>query len=343
MQPQVILNPLQSDVKPVLGFLGLGLIGRNRMEAICINGCAQVKSLVEPFTESVQKALESARGAVVAPGLEEMVNDKALDGIVIATPSAMHASQSIKALQNGKAVFCQKPLGRTAREVRAVVEASRKSNRLLGVDLSYRYTRAVEAIFAMIRRGELGEIYGIDLTFHNAYGPDKQWFYDISQSGGGCVIDLGIHLIDMALWCLDFPEIESVDSVLYNKGKRLFSCKDVVEDYACARIVTKPGTSINLQCSWNLPAGQDAVISAYFYGTRAGAAFRNINGSFYDFVAEKYEGTRRINLAMPPDNWSGRAAVVWAQKLAKDPGYDQKSGAEYIKTAEIIDSIYGRG
>src|SRR5690606_2112222 len=123
------------------------------------------------------------------------------DGVVIATPSALHAEQSIAALNMGKAVFCQKPLGRNAAETRAVVEAARKNNLLLGVDLCYRHT-CFRRIHDIIQSGELGHIYATELTFHNAWGPGKEWFYDPKRSGGGCVVDLGIHLIDLALWTL---------------------------------------------------------------------------------------------------------------------------------------------
>lgn len=100
----------------------------------------------------------------------------------------------MEALAAGLAVFCQKPLGRTAAQTRRVMAAARTMNRLLGVDLSYRFVRGMQTIQA----GEIGEVYAVQLVFHNADGPDKAWFYDPVQSGGGCVIDLGLHLVDLA-------------------------------------------------------------------------------------------------------------------------------------------------
>ncbi|MFP3541668.1 Gfo/Idh/MocA family oxidoreductase, partial [Pseudomonas sp. SIMBA_044] len=81
--------------------------------------------------------------------------------------------------------------------VNAVLAAARTADRLLSVDLSYRHTHAMEQIKGLIQSGELGEVRAVDLTFHNAYGPDKKWFYKRSESGGGCVIDLGVHMIDL--------------------------------------------------------------------------------------------------------------------------------------------------
>lgn len=325
-----------------LGFLGVGWIGRNRMEAILGHTGSKAIAIVEPQQENAGEAKKLAPKTSHLDSLEEMLKEEELDGVVIATPSAMHASQSIKALQAGKAVFCQKPLGRTAIEVREVVETARHANKLLGVDLSYRYTRAFKAIYELIKNGNIGDIYAIDLVFHNAYGPDKDWFYDIRQSGGGCVMDLGIHLVDLALWALDFPEVKEVRSRLYHQGKRLDFFEEQVEDFASVNMYTTNETNINLECSWHVSAGRDAVIEARFYGTKGGAAFKNINGSFYNFTAEKYNGTQTEVLVSPPDDWSGRAGVVWAQELLNGKEHDPKAGEEFIRTAEIIDRIYGR-
>ena len=150
------------------------------------------------------------------------------------------------------------------------------------------HPRAARDPFACsVRR--VGEIFAVDLVFHNAYGPDKPWFYDPAQSGGGCLIDLGIHLLDAALWILETP-IRRVEGRLFNNGKPLGNRRDVCEDYASARIELDRGAILNLACSWNLHAGRDAVIETVFYGTKGGAAMRNVNGSFFDFTAERFTG-----------------------------------------------------
>src|SRR4051812_5645908 len=118
-------------VSPRLGFLGTGWIGRHRMEAIARSGFAEIVGITEPVAEFAKLAGEIAPGAVLMNSFEELLSAD-LDGIVIATPSALHAEQSIMALERGIAVFCQKPLARTAAETLRVVEAARDSDRLLG-------------------------------------------------------------------------------------------------------------------------------------------------------------------------------------------------------------------
>jgi predicted dehydrogenase len=324
--------------KPRLGFLGVGWIGRNRMEAIARSGAAEVMAVVDAAPEMAQKALECVPGARVLPGFAALL-DQDLDGVVIATPSALHAEQSIAALRRGMAVFCQKPLGRTEAEVRAVLDAARAADRLLAVDLSYRCTRAVQAI--RDRFGELGEVYAAHLAFHNAYGPDKPWFYDARLAGGGCVMDLGIHLVDLALWLLDAPRVERVASSFSQKGRRLRG-RDAVEDHGAALLELSTGCSVQLACSWCLPAGRDCLIEASFYGTRGGASFSNVNGSFYDFRAELFRGTSREVLVDPPDAWGGRAAVEWAARLATGERFDPHA-EELAAVAATIDRIYAGG
>lgn len=324
--------------RPKLGFLGVGWIGRHRMQAIAESGHAEIAAIAEPGAEALKAALEVAPNAKPCTTFEGLLAQP-LDGVVIATPSALHAAQSIEALEKGLAVFCQKPLGRSGEEVRQVIAAAKKADRLLGVDLSYRFTAGMEKIREIIQRGELGEIFGVNLVFHNAYGPDKAWFYDPVRSGGGCTMDLGIHLVDLALWTLGFPTVERVSSTLLAQGKPLPAGRTAVEDYAVAQLELGNGAVAQLACSWKLPAGCDAVIEASFYGSKGGASFKNVNGSFYDFAAERFWGTKREVLAGPPDAWGGRAAVAWAAQLASSKRFDP-AVAHLERTAEALDRIY---
>jgi predicted dehydrogenase len=324
---------------PRLAFLGVGWIGRQRMEAVAGSGVAEIVGIADASEEIRAAAAEVAPGAQLAGSLEELLELEP-DGVVIATPSALHAEQSVAALERGVAVFCQKPLGRSAAEVRRVVDAARAADRLLAVDFSYRFTEGMRRIRELAQGGGLGRVYAVDLVFHNAYGPDKSWFYDRSLSGGGCVMDLGVHLVDLALWTLGFPAVEAVSSRLFAGGEPLGPRPQQVEDYAVVRLDLQDGTAVQLACSWKLPAGRDAVIGASFYGTGGGAALRNVDGSFYNFVAERFHGTSRETLAEPPDAWGGRAIVDWAERLARGERFDP--GAERLAdVAEVLDRIYG--
>lgn len=329
--------------KPRLGFLGVGWIGQNRLEAIAKTDAAEIFAVTEPNVEMLAKASEIAPDANVIDSFDELL-DAPIDGLVIATPSAMHAEQAIAALNRGISVFCQKPLARNTDETKRVVEAARENDCLLAVDFSYRFIDGMQKIRELIQTGELGKIFAADLVFHNAYGPDKDWFFKRELSGGGCLIDLGVHLIDLVMWTLDFPEITNVSSRLFAKGERLKTLNDKVEDYAAAQIDFVSGAIANLACSWNLNAGCEAVISATFYGTNGGATLRNLNGSFFDFTAERFSGTARESLSEMPENnknwnWGGQAAIDWARRLAKGEKFNVES-ENLIDVAAALDKIY---
>ena len=323
---------------PRLGFLGTGWIGRDRLAAIARSTVADVALVVDPSPACVDAALRDAPGAAAAASLDELLRAD-LDGIVIATPSALHAEQAIAALDAGVAVFCQKPLGRTEAETAAVVEAARRANLLLGVDLSYRQTAAAQAVRRAVASGTLGPIHAVDLVFHNAYGPDKPWFQDPALSGGGCVIDLGIHLVDLVLWTLGFPALEHVHSRRWRRGAPAGAGE--AEDLCLATLELRGGTVARLACSWFSHEGRDAVIEATFRGRDGAVSLANVGGSFYDFAAERRTGTTRVPLVEPPDDWGGRAAVAWAARLAAGEGFDP-AARELVTVAGALDRIYER-
>jgi predicted dehydrogenase len=210
---------------------------------------------------------------------------------------------------------------------------------LLGVDLSYRHTAAMQAIRERVRAGDLGRVFAADLTFHNAYGPQSGWFRDPELSGGGCLIDLGVHLVDLALWLFDFPQVTDARATLLRDGRPVRA--DEVEDFALGEFTLANGIHVRIACSWNLNAGQDAVIEAAFYGTDATASMRNENGSFFDFSADLFHGRERERIASPPDDWGGRAAAEWVRKLAAGDKF-AGSTAGLLDTATVLDRLYGR-
>jgi predicted dehydrogenase len=326
--------------RPRLGFAGVGWIGRHRLTALAQSALVDIVAITDPDKTCLAACQAVAPESHIAGTFEELLKQD-LDAVVIATPNAFHAEQALAAFDRGLAVFCQKPLGRSAIEVYEVVDAARQADRLLGVDLSYRWTAAASAVRDLLRSGQIGNVFHVELTFHNSYGPDKDWFYDRRLAGGGCVLDLGVHLVDLALWALEFPQIEDVVSRLYDRGQPLGKKSTAVEDFAVAQMNLTGGASVTLQCSWKLHVGCDAVIAARFYGERGSVMFENVNGSFYDFVARRCEGTRATSLVQPPDAWPGRAAVEWARQLQKHPGFDPDA-EQHVQVAEILDRIYSR-
>jgi predicted dehydrogenase len=318
---------------PRLGFLGVGWIGRNRMEALARDGLAEVAAVADPQEEALRAAAAVAPEAECESSFEELLEHD-LDGVVIATPSALHADQAVAALERGLAVFCQKPLGRDAAETRRVLDAAREADRLLAVDLSYRHVEALRAAERVVAAGEIGLVHSIDLAFHNAYGPDKPWFTKAELSGGGCLIDLGTHLVDLALWLIGVEDVGVVSA------RTLCLYGHEVEDHATADL-SLTDVRARLACSWFQSAGRDCLFECTAWGSDGAVSVRNVDGSFYDFRAELWRGTSSQTLAEPPDAWGGRAIGAWAGRLASDPGYDPAAD-ELELLASTIDAVYAK-
>jgi predicted dehydrogenase len=327
----------------LIGFVGVGWIGRHRMEAVQSAGAAEVAAIVDPDAGAARDAASATGCDAVFPDLESAISDGGveLDGVVIATPTALHAGQARQALERGIPVVCQKPLGRTGIECRELVHLAREADVALGVDMSYRHAAAVTAALDSLKAGKIGRPHAAELVFHNAYGPDKAWVRDVALAGGGALIDLGCHLIDLARLFLGDLSAAEVQADLFADGEPLGPDPDRVEDLALAQVRLTDGRVMRVACSWWLPAGTDAVLEASFFGAGRAITVRNVDGSFYDFEALLVEGRRSQRIAGPPDQWGGRALLAWARRLARDRSFDPEV-EQLVPVAELIDRIYGR-
>ena len=321
-----------------IGFVGLGWIGRKRLDAVSAAEDIEIAALADsdPGKLDLARALHPRAHAV--HDLEAMLACD-LDGVVIATPNGLHASQAIACLSHGIPVFCQKPLAVSADAAQAVIDAAAGVNRLLGVDFCYRYVRGMAELRQRIADGALGEILAIDLTFHNAYGPDKAWVFDRGLSGGGALLDLGVHLLDLALWLQPAASMRASSSRLFAHGRALAPGAEDVEDMAYAELRQTNGAIVRLACSWHAHAGRDAVIALEVFGSRGGAAWRNVNGSFYDFTLDVFQGRASERIAAPPDEWGPRALSAWLARLRVDSSFDEDARL-YASSARLIDEIY---
>jgi predicted dehydrogenase len=333
-----------SDKKalPKIGFLGVGWIGKSRLQAIAEAGAGEIAAFHEPNAETAD-ALKADYPQATACATYEQLLKQDIDAVAIATPSAQHAQQTAQAIAAGKHVFCQKPLARTTAETKELVAAAKAADVHLGVDFSYRDTKALQAVQQLVQSGDLGTVYAAELVFHNAYGPDKGWYYDSKLAGGGCLMDLGIHLIDALFFLFPSLDIREAKAKRFSKGS-LVTDEEAVEDFAHASISGSSSSgelSATLATSWNLPAGQEAAIGISVYGSSGGAQFTNLNGSFYHFEARHLHGTSYTTFSAPPDNWSGRTAAVWAEELQQNPHYNPKA-EQFVQVAQVLDSLYER-
>lgn len=330
----------KAPVRPRIGFVGVGAQGSQRLADFVSANVGRVAGIVDPASSAVRVAKAVASDAPVCATLEDLLMQD-VDGVVIASPSALHADQALRALSKGAAVFCQRPLGRSTAETRRIVQAAKTADRLLGVDLPYRFIAGVAEMRSLLTSGALGEVFSASLLHHSARAPEAPWSSDVTKAGGGCLVDSGTFLIDLALWLLGQKNVVGVEGRAFRNGKRLVDTRGTTEDYVTARLLLGTGAEVSIACSWRLSVGHDALIEAVFYGTKGAVRLANVKGSPVDFVVERMVGKERQVLAKPPDPWRGRSLVAWAQRLAAQRTYDP-SVESIIEVARVMDAVYAR-
>jgi predicted dehydrogenase len=333
-------SPPLLDAPPRVGFIGLGWIGRKRLDALAMLGGAEIEvaALMDSDPARCQAAAVTHPQAAAVATMEALL-DRELDAVVIATPNGLHARQAIACLERGLAVFCQKPLATTLMDAERVVAAARDCDRLLGIDFCYRHIDGMHELRRRVMAGDIGEIVAIDVTFHNAYGPDKSWCQDRQLAGGGCLLDLGVHLLDLALWVQGMPPTERVRSRLFSHGEPVQGRDGGLEDLAYAEFIQANGAIMRLACSWHAHLGRPAHIQMALAGTRGGALWSNVDGSFYDFDVDLFHGTSVERLGASRDDWGARALRAWLDQLRVSNRFDS-SAEQIIRSAALIEEVY---
>jgi predicted dehydrogenase len=207
--------------------------------------------------------------------LESLLAFDNLDAVSICTPNHLHEPMAVAALAAGKHVLCEKPLATTLEQGERIAAAARASDRVFMIGFSRRYREDSRAVKAIVDAGELGQIYHAHTGWlRRRWNPSvRGWFLSKQHSGGGPLIDLGVHMLDLALWFMGNPRAISVSgSVAYQFGERIGGGIPVdVEDLASAFIRLENGATILLEASWYSYSGTGDHVFTRLLGSHGGA------------------------------------------------------------------------
>lgn len=215
----------------------------------------------------------------------EMLKMKELDAVSVTTWNNGHAPISIAALKAGKHVLCEKPLAMNAEEAKEMVDTAKETEKLLMVGFVRRFENNANFIKEAIEDGELGNIYYAKTGYMRKWGNPGGWFCDKKRSGGGPIIDLGVHVIDLIRYITGKPQAVSVMASTFNhlgikpdiKGRVKYNASDYdpnnafcdVEDAATALIKFDNGMTLAIETSWVLHTKEDNNYLK-LYGDKAG-------------------------------------------------------------------------
>lgn len=250
-------------MKVKIGIIGAGSISEYHIRAFQKLNDVEVAALCDVNkTRATEMALKYSIKSVYEKA-EDMLADNEINAVTICVWNKLHADLSILALQHGKHVLCEKPMALNAMEAEKMLKAEKESGKLLMLGLVRRFDIKTEAAKGIISDGELGNIYYAKAAYLRRDGQPGGWFSDKSRSGGGALIDIGIHSLDLLLYLIDAGEVDSVSGKVFQfpdmmngvKGVFKYESSDTgkihnVEDMVISTITFKNGTILNLEASW---------------------------------------------------------------------------------------------
>ncbi len=184
--------------------------------------------------------------------------------VVICTSTDTHKDVAVAALETGRDVLVEKPIARKYTEAVEIAETAKHTKRKLMVGMNHRFRPDTMILKSFLQGKELGKVFYTKAGWLRTKSTDSAWLTQRDKSGGGAFIDLGIVLLDMALWLMDFPEVKKVSAVNFtHKTKE-------VEDTSLVTITTKGGASISLEVSWSMNVPDD-VYYCQLFGTEGSA------------------------------------------------------------------------
>jgi len=217
---------------------------------------------------------------------QDLVADPAIDAVAIALPNCLHAPASLGAINAGKHVLLDKPFALNYREAKQVADAAKRKRKILMVGMNQRYRPDAQTLRTIVARKELGEIYHVKVYWYRRMGSPKfgTWFVNKKLAGGGCLLDIGVHFLDLALYLIDNWEPVVVTGQVYSKlgprgigeggwGKSDRNPKLVfdVDDFATGLIKFRNGATLELNVSWILHQEAEDCNNVELFGTEAGA------------------------------------------------------------------------
>ncbi len=271
-----------------VGIVGCGGIANSKhMPAIKRNGNYEMVAFCDLKKERAEKAKEEfgTEDARVYTDYQELVKEE-LDAVYVLTPNNAHAPVAIAAMKAGKHVMCEKPMAKTYAEAQEMVRVAKETGKLLTIGYQNRYRADSQYLHKACDNGDLGEIYYAKAhAIRRRAVPTWGVFLDAEAQGGGPLIDIGTHALDLTLWMMNNYEPESVTGSTYRK---LADQKDTgnawgdwdpeiftVEDSAFGFIKMKNGATIHLEAAWALNSLEVDEAKTSLCGTKAGADMKD--------------------------------------------------------------------
>ncbi|WNR42237.1 Gfo/Idh/MocA family protein [Paenibacillus roseipurpureus] len=303
-----------------IGIIGAGNIGNVHMETIKTLPGAQLAGVTDVYLPLAEKRAKEHQIEKVYANSDQLLGDPSIDAVVIAVSNEWHAPIAVQALEAGKHVLLEKPMAIDLASARLIVEAERKAGKVLMIPHQMRWEAPAIAVKEQVEKGALGQIYHAKATYLRRKGIPGwgTWFTQMDKSGGGPLIDLGVHMLDLSLYLMGNPKPVSVYGATYAEfgprkqgigtwGAPNWQGKFDVEDLATALVKFDNGATLSLDVSWAGLLETDNLPSVQLLGTEGGAYLKGSKGKLF---AEKFDRIVETEISAPAANDDPRARMI---------------------------------
>jgi predicted dehydrogenase len=335
-----------------IGIVGLGNIGRHHADKLALLDGAELVGGMDVAPEA-RASFASAYDCAVYDDATDLVADA--DAIVVTTPNRFHERYAVAALEADTHVLVEKPLAHDLPSAERIAETARGADALCMVGFNNRFRKPVEVLAEYVRRGRLGDLTHVDANYLRRRGiPGRgSWFTSQAVAGGGALVDIGVHAIDLAMHFLDFPEIEEVSGVT----RRTFGTREDyawlrmwgedtgpddfdVEDSATAFLRCADGTTVSLDVAW--ATNREENETYHLDGTAGGARLDRSAGELTLYEAGREGGNHLADTEIetrPSDpHRDEQRAFVEGIRTGEHPG--RNTVEQGLAVQRVMNAIY---
>ena len=211
----------------------------------------------------------------------DLLDKSDIDAVIITTPTALHKDVAIDCLNAKKDVLVEKPIARNYKEAAAIVQAAKKNKKKLMVGMNLLFRPDTLLLKSLIQSGEIGEPFYARAVWIRRKSSNEKWFTKREEAGGGVILDLGISLLDISLWLMDYPDVEALLT------QNFYQTTKTIEDTSISFIRCSSSKLINIETSWALPVDKDQFKISIF-GSKGSVTttplhlFKKVENTFVD-------------------------------------------------------------
>ncbi|MDQ6421174.1 Gfo/Idh/MocA family oxidoreductase [Paenibacillus sp. LHD-117] len=340
-----------SNTNIKVGVIGAGAIGNIHMGAFAKAEGAEVAAVADAYLPLAQQRAEEHGIGTVHGSPQELLEDESIDAVVIGVPNQFHAPLAIEALKRGKHVLLEKPMAIDSEAARTIVLEAEKSGKVLMMSHQMRWKALNRAVKARIDAGDVGPIYNAKAGWFRKKGIPGwgSWFTRKDQAGGGPLIDIGVHMLDLSLYLMGNPKPVSVYGSTYAEfgpkregigtwGTPNWEGYYDVEDLASALIKLDNGATLSLEVSWAAHAAglpEDPFI--HLMGTKGGVSIVGDRGTYVTHTDNEVAESEITPLDGDEDRDLMTSHFIECVREGKQPIASALSG---YTNNRILDAIY---